>query len=175
MTFGEKLYDLRTTSKLSQDALAEALDVSRQAVSKWERDEAMPDIANVLKISEIFSVSTDYLLKDSLTENPAEAKNKPTGWEKLGQFIYEKKHWFGLIPIILGLRYSISIIAALFSIAQYMKQLKLGGFFDNPDTPMSMMASVILSNAISPIFILILSIAAIIVGVIIIYRGVKKR
>ena len=43
MTFGEKLQTLRTRAGLSQDALAEALDVSRQAVSKWERDEAMPE------------------------------------------------------------------------------------------------------------------------------------
>lgn len=47
MTFGEKLQTLRAREGLSQDALAEALDVSRQAVSKWERDEAMPEAEKI--------------------------------------------------------------------------------------------------------------------------------
>ena len=66
MTFGEKLQQLRTRAGLSQDALAEALDVSRQAVSKWERDEAMPEAEKLVRISRRFRVSTDYLLLEEL-------------------------------------------------------------------------------------------------------------
>lgn len=64
MTFGEKLLRLRSDAGLSQDKLAEMLEVSRQSVSKWERDEAMPDTDKIVFISKIFSVSTDSLLKD---------------------------------------------------------------------------------------------------------------
>jgi transcriptional regulator with XRE-family HTH domain len=62
MTFGEKLLSLRQRARMSQDALAEKLNVSRQAVSKWERDEAMPETDNVIRIAQIFTVYTDYLL-----------------------------------------------------------------------------------------------------------------
>lgn len=64
MTFGEKLQKLRAREGLSQDALAELLNVSRQAVSRWERDETMPETEKVIRISEHFHVTTDYLLKD---------------------------------------------------------------------------------------------------------------
>lgn len=63
MTFGEKLQKLRAREGLSQDALAEALDVSRQAVSKWERDEAMPEAEKLVRISDRFSVTIDSLLR----------------------------------------------------------------------------------------------------------------
>ena len=53
MTFGEKLQDLRRKAGLSQDSLAEKLDVSRQAVSKWERDEAMPETEKLLRIAQL--------------------------------------------------------------------------------------------------------------------------
>ena len=62
MTFGEKLQRLRAQAGLSQDQLAELLDVSRQAVSKWERSEAMPEAEKLVRISRQFGVSTDYLL-----------------------------------------------------------------------------------------------------------------
>ena len=68
MTFGEKLQGLRARAGLSQDALAELLDVSRQAVSKWERNEAMPEAEKVVRISRQFGVSTDYLLLEELEE-----------------------------------------------------------------------------------------------------------
>ena len=66
MTFGEKLQKLRTRAGLSQDQLAKLLDVSRQAVSKWERNEAMPEVEKLVRISRQFGVSTDYLLLEEL-------------------------------------------------------------------------------------------------------------
>ena len=62
MTFGEKLQALRQSSGMSQDALAERLDVSRQAVSRWERDETMPDPDKIVVLADLFGVTTDYLL-----------------------------------------------------------------------------------------------------------------
>ena len=64
MTFGEKLLKLRKEGGLSQEGLAEKLSVSRQAVSRWENEGILPDCVNLLEISHLFGVSTDYLLHD---------------------------------------------------------------------------------------------------------------
>ncbi|MBE6972011.1 MAG: helix-turn-helix transcriptional regulator [Ruminococcaceae bacterium] len=60
----EKLYKLRKNSGLSQEQLAEQLNVSRQAISKWEQGTAVPESEKLISISEYFSVTVDYLLKD---------------------------------------------------------------------------------------------------------------
>ena len=64
MTFGEKLLKLRKEGGLSQEGLAEKLSVSRQAVSRWENEGILPDCVNLLEISRLFGVSTDYLRHD---------------------------------------------------------------------------------------------------------------
>lgn len=64
MSFSEKLYILRSRTNLSQAALAEGLDVSRQTVSKWELGVSYPEINKLVAISNFFHVTTDYLLKD---------------------------------------------------------------------------------------------------------------
>lgn len=63
MTFGEKLQRLRQKAGLSQDTLAERLTVSRQAVSRWERDETMPEPDKIVALADLFGVTTDYLLR----------------------------------------------------------------------------------------------------------------
>ena len=70
MTFGKKVYLLRKKKGYSQDKFAEKLGVSRQAVSKWELDEMLPDGENAMKIAKMFSVTTDYLLKESIEVKP---------------------------------------------------------------------------------------------------------
>ena len=60
----EKLYKLRKNSGLSQEQLAEKLNVSRQAISKWESGTAVPESEKLVTISNYFGVSVDYLLKD---------------------------------------------------------------------------------------------------------------
>lgn len=75
MTFGEKLQQLRKQHHLSQEKLAEQLNVSRQAISKWEMG-AMPDLDNVIRISRIFDCSLDYLLKDELDSESRESQKK---------------------------------------------------------------------------------------------------
>ena len=59
---GDKLYNLRKNRKISQEEFAEILNTSRQAVSKWERNEAKPDIDKLILIAKLFNVSIDYLL-----------------------------------------------------------------------------------------------------------------
>lgn len=64
MTFGEKLQLLRKQNGMSQEQLASQLNVSRQAISKWELNSSLPDTENLIKISDLFDTSLDYLLKD---------------------------------------------------------------------------------------------------------------
>ena len=87
MTFGEKLQKLRSREGLSQDALAELLNVSRQAVSRWERDETMPETEKVVRISDHFHVTTDDLLKDGPERFPPASRPLPDPgeiWRKYG-------------------------------------------------------------------------------------------
>lgn len=63
MTLAEKIYELRKTNKLSQEQLAEKIGVSRQSISKWESGETLPELERVVALSEVFDVTTDYLLK----------------------------------------------------------------------------------------------------------------
>lgn len=64
MRFEEKIVELRKQKGLSQEELAEQLGVSRQAVSRWELGQTLPDIPNLLQLCELFGVSADYLVKD---------------------------------------------------------------------------------------------------------------
>lgn len=65
MTFGEKLRACRKQTGMSQEQLAAHLSVSRQAVSKWETENALPDIENIIQISTLLGISIDELLKDN--------------------------------------------------------------------------------------------------------------
>ena len=64
----EKLYKLRKNSGLSQEQLAEQLNVSRQAISKWEQGTAVPESEKLITISNFFGVSVDYLLKEDTAD-----------------------------------------------------------------------------------------------------------
>lgn len=64
MIFSEKLQILRKTKGYSQEEIAEMLDVSRQAVAKWEAGLSYPDIFNLIQISNLFNVTVDYLIKE---------------------------------------------------------------------------------------------------------------
>ena len=66
MTLADKIVALRKKKGLSQEELAEKLNVSRQAISKWESAHSAPELDKVLQLGYIFGVSTDYLLKDEI-------------------------------------------------------------------------------------------------------------
>lgn len=68
MTIGEKIQRCRKAQRMSQEELAGRLGVSRQAVSKWELNESIPDTENVIELGRIFGVSLDYLLKVEIEE-----------------------------------------------------------------------------------------------------------
>ena len=66
MILADKIIQLRKKNGWSQEELAEKLNVTRQSVSKWESAQSIPDLQKILQLSQIFEVSTDYLLKDEL-------------------------------------------------------------------------------------------------------------
>ncbi len=75
MTLSEKIYRLRTENSMSQEQLADLLEVSRQSVSKWETGTSVPDLDKLIKMCNIFSVSLDELT--GRTENTDDAQNVP--------------------------------------------------------------------------------------------------
>lgn len=87
MTLGKNIYDLRTAKNLSQGDLADLLDVSRQSVSKWETDAAIPDLDKLMKMCDVFGVTLDELTG----RTPQEKKEKAvTVVEKLSTFTAQK-------------------------------------------------------------------------------------
>ena len=77
MTIAERIQHLRRARGLTQEELGDRLQVSRQAVSKWESGQAAPDLDKVLALCELFGVSTDYLLKGGDGSAPAAAAERP--------------------------------------------------------------------------------------------------
>lgn len=69
MNFGEKIFKLRKEKGLSQEALAEQIGTTRQAISKWENNQGFPETEKLLQLSNIFEVSIDFLLKDDKSVN----------------------------------------------------------------------------------------------------------
>ena len=68
MILADKIINLRKKNGWSQEELAEKLGVTRQSISKYEGAQSIPDLDKILKLSEIFGVTTDYLIKDELEE-----------------------------------------------------------------------------------------------------------
>lgn len=68
MILADKIIRLRKKNGWSQEELAEKMNVSRQAVSKWEGAQTIPDIGKILQLSELFGVTTDYLIKDDMED-----------------------------------------------------------------------------------------------------------
>ena len=83
MTIGEKITRLRVAANMSQEQLAERISVSRQSVSKWEMDQALPQIDKVLQLCEIFNISTDELLIDKITLKNTDS-SEPSGNKYFG-------------------------------------------------------------------------------------------
>lgn len=85
MTFGEKLYKLRKAHGLSQEALAEKLNTSRQAVSKWENNNGYPETEKIILISKIFQITLDDLLIDD--KEPGSKEEKKSSDETKGFYV----------------------------------------------------------------------------------------
>ena len=122
MTFGEKLQGLRQKAGMSQDALAEKLNVSRQAVSRWERDETMPETEKVIALADLFGVTTDYLLRQQAeerreTETAPSSREQKRDWvERLGYLAKTKGYLLGWVLVAWGVMDLLGL-AAIFLMA----------------------------------------------------------
>ena len=90
MMLGQKLKEARIESGLSQENVAEKINVSRQTISNWENEKTYPDIISVIKLSDLYSISLDTLLKgdQKMVEHLEESTNVVESNKKLiGSFI----------------------------------------------------------------------------------------
>lgn len=101
MDFGEKLFKLRKENGYSQETLAEKLNTSRQAISKWENDQGYPETEKLLMIGNIFEVSMDYLLKDSVRNNEANEEGYYVSKEMAEGFLLSTKKLQGTLHWVL--------------------------------------------------------------------------
>ncbi len=92
MSIAERLQELRKQSGYSQEQVAEMLGLSRQAISKWESGQGKPEIDNIVKLTEIYNVSADYILLGT------EKVSVPAPEKK--ELSHEYKKAIGIIAII---------------------------------------------------------------------------
>lgn len=112
MKFNEKLIQLRKEKGLSQEALGEKLNVARQTVSKWELGETTPEMDKLVKMSELFEISLDNLIKDNTETTPTNSQNN-TNTQKLAGIVILILKIIGVL-IVIGIILTI-IGAILFS------------------------------------------------------------
>ena len=106
-SLGERLQDLRAKAGYSQEQLANLLGVSRQAISKWEGDQGKPELDNILKLAEIYRVSTDYVLRGAaVPTSVAEREGRP----RLRELPLEFRVALSIIAVLAAL----ALIFALF-------------------------------------------------------------
>ena len=126
MILAEKIMNLRKKSGWSQEELADQLGISRQSVSKWESGASIPDLDKIIKMSGLFGVSTDYLLKDELEEisysetDTVEEKLRSISVEEANTFLEESKafaKW--LAPAVAACILSPVILILLGGLAKY--------------------------------------------------------
>ena len=96
MNIGSKLREARAESKMTQEQAAETLGVSRQTISNWENEKSFPDIASVVKMSEMYHVSLDSLLKGE-----EEAMSDYVGYLKESTDVVKSKDRVGKLTILL--------------------------------------------------------------------------
>ncbi|MDM5250986.1 MULTISPECIES: helix-turn-helix transcriptional regulator [unclassified Lysinibacillus] len=128
MVIGQKIKQLRSRENLSQEQLANKLNLSSQAISNWERGKSFPDIMNIISLSDIFGVSLDDLLKDDVELQEKLISSKKDKWKITGQsfafvlglvfivlviYVYFTKKEFLIFPFITGLLFVIESILQL--------------------------------------------------------------
>lgn len=110
MKLQEKILYCRKRAGLSQESLAERTGVSRQAVSKWETGEALPEIGKLALLAKTFGVTTDWLLSEEDPEQEEELSGKEEDWNRqekqpaaaIGDRVEKSSNWVESIPGVLG-------------------------------------------------------------------------
>lgn len=117
MAFGENLAILRKSKGLSQEQLAEKLNLTGQTISKWELNQSTPDVNLLLQLSDIFQVSTDYLIKgekeerkDSLNDEPETSNNRSFPIHTQGIAAYKWCFYSGSVIVAISLIGMIALV-----------------------------------------------------------------
>ncbi len=132
MNLGERIYTLRIERNLSQGDLADALDVSRQSISKWENNNSVPDLDKLVKLSALFGVSLDELVKGEKPEQtgvPETPKNESETQPKPAETRFPPRKIAGTILLCMGFLVFLAfmILGGLRSGLFYSYPLLLGG------------------------------------------------
>ena len=97
---GEKLSKLRKENGISQEELAEKLNISRQAISKWENNESLPDTENLIAIAKLFNVSIDFLVGNKMVDSEQKKSTEKKSTEKSNSKTTEL---IGLISLVVSI------------------------------------------------------------------------
>ena len=135
MTFGERLYELRKNKNISQEELAELLDVSRQTISKWENDKAYPEMTRLFFISEYFDVSLDYLIRGTESNEDVavsyKAKNMLMIWNSFVSNLSDKQRKLLMVLYVLLICVFVAIVVCFiygvgYAIGQFIGNIQNG-------------------------------------------------
>ena len=136
MKLPDKIIKHRKANGWSQEDFAEKLNVSRQAISRWENGTALPDAQNILQISKLFQVTTDYLLNDDY-ESDSDIPAVKTATEETETLFLKKKH----LHLVAAICFSISAFCTMMGVVN-----------STNDTPFSLscfMLALCASNAVA--------------------------
>lgn len=120
MKLPEKIIQHRKAQGWSQEEFAERMNVSRQAVSRWENGTALPDAQNILLISKLFHVTTDYLLHDDY-ESDGDIPAVKTATEEKEALILKKKH----LHLVSAICFSIALLCAVMGVVNSRSESQL--------------------------------------------------
>lgn len=121
MTLSEKIIKHRKINYWSQEDFAEKLNVSRQAVSRWENGTALPDAQNILQISKLFHVTTDYLLNDDY-ESDRDIPAVQTAEQAAETLFVKKKH----LHLVAAICFTIAWFCSLLGVVNSTSSVQLG-------------------------------------------------
>ena len=102
MNLGENIYRLRTERNLSQGDLADALDVSRQSVSKWENNSAVPELDKLIKMAQIFDITLDELVTGEQKFYAAPSPPPPAPAQEMGKTKLSSQQILGIVLLVFG-------------------------------------------------------------------------
>ena len=111
MELGNKILELRKQEKLSQEQLAEKMNVTRQTISKWELNETTPDIKQAKELSKLFKISLDELTENDMTTL---VMQKVSNTEKLAGLVLKVSKWLGVCFLVTLVIDIISFIIFMF-------------------------------------------------------------
>jgi len=120
MKLPEKITKHRKSNGWSQEDFAEKLNVSRQAISRWENGSALPDAQNLLQISKLFGISADYLLNDEY-ESDNDIPAVKTASEETEAIFLKKKH----LHLVSAICFTISAFCALMAVVNSTNEIAL--------------------------------------------------